>query len=80
MDRDEALRELNAMLEEATKDGVKGYTIERGGEALCIILKADNSAYYCLDSELSGDNYFHMIALTGESKLVERTACNYYSK
>ncbi len=67
-------------IDASSGEEVKGYTIERNGETLCIILKADNSAYYVLDPNLSGDNYFHMVALTGESKLVDRTASNFYTK
>lgn len=55
-----------------------GYTIERNGETLCRMLKAEKSTYYCLDPDLSGDNYYHMVAASGETKLVDFTACNYY--
>ncbi len=58
----------------------KGFTIERNGETLCRMLKSDNSTYYCLDPDLSGDNYYYVVSLNGESKLVEKTASNFYLK
>lgn len=65
---------------DATPDGseAKGFIIEKDGSALCTILKAGNSSYFCLDPNLSGDNYYHMIAAAGETKLVDFTANQYY--
>ncbi len=56
----------------------KGFTVEKDGAVLCTILKAGNSSYFCLDPNLSGDSYYHMIAAAGETKLVDFTANQYY--
>ncbi len=65
---------------EPVGDEARGYAIAKDGQALCIMLKAGNSSYYCLDPNLSGDNYYHMVAASGEAKLVDFTASMYYIK
>ena len=56
----------------------KGFTIAKDGTTLCNMVKAGNSSYFCLDPNLSGDDYYHMIAAAGETKLVDFTANQYY--
>ena len=65
---------------EETPDGseAKGFAVSRNGQHLCNILKAGNSSYFCLDPNLSGDNYYHMVSASGETKLVDFTANEYY--
>lgn len=65
---------------EETPDGseAKGFAVSRNWQHLCNILKAGNSSYFCLDPNLSGDNYYHMVSASGETKLVDFTANEYY--
>ncbi len=53
---------------------VTGYSFSKDGEHLCVMLKAENSSYYCLDPKLSGDDYYYMVSAAGETKLVPMTA------
>ena len=79
MDRDEALRELNAMLEEATKDGVKGYTIEEVHAYLDELWAPKNTIYltgdthgqfnrikaFCIEREVEPENTFIILGDVG---------------
>ena len=79
MDRDEALRELNAMLEEATKDGVKGYTIEEVHAYLDELWAPKNTIYltgdthgqfnrikaFCNEREVEPENTFIILGDVG---------------
>ncbi len=60
-------------------DKAKGFTIERNGQILCLMLKTENNTYYCHDPDVSGDNYYHMVSAAGETTLVDFTASQYYT-
>lgn len=64
--------------EEVSGMDAKGFVIEKDGQMLCTMLKADNSTYYCMDPNLSGDNYYHMVSAAGETTLVDFSASQYY--
>ena len=56
----------------------KGYAFSLDGKELCIMLVAENSAYYCYDPNLTGDQYFYLVSSSGEAAIVPQTASQYF--
>lgn len=63
---------------EIVGSSANGYRFYRGGEFLCHILKTESGKFYCCDSQLSGDMYYHLISAAGETTLTEGSVAEFY--
>lgn len=56
------------------------FVFSRDGKELCIMLRAENSSYYCYDPELTGDQFYYMVSSVGEAAIVPQTASQFFIK